>query len=117
QGELSRLLLSPRPSLGLQLIVETGLAEQFLPELPALRLEQDPVHHHKDVLAHTMAVVDRCERDHTLRLAALLHDIGKPATRGFGQTAQRATWPGQRRWPRSRTTWSSGSPGWRSRKT
>jgi poly(A) polymerase len=53
----------------------------FLPELAALELEQDPVHQHKDVLRHTYAVVERCERDEVLRLAALLHDIGKPATR------------------------------------
>jgi poly(A) polymerase len=61
--------------------VETGLAEIFLPELAALRLEQDPVHKHKDVLGHTLAVVERCEADLVLRLAALLHDVGKPATR------------------------------------
>ena len=54
---------------------------RFLPELPALSLEQDPVHRHKDVLRHTYAVVDRCEPDLVLRLAALLHDVGKPATR------------------------------------
>src|SRR5207245_9480157 len=53
------------------------------PELPALRPEQDPVHRHKDVLRHTYAVVERCEPDVVLRLAALLHDIGKPATRAF----------------------------------
>ena len=81
QGELSRLLVAPNPSLGLGLAVETGLAEQFLPELPALRLEQDPVQRHKDVLRHTLAVVDGCEPDLRLRLAALLHDIGKPGTR------------------------------------
>jgi poly(A) polymerase len=62
-------------------MVETGLAERFLPELPALRLEQDPVHRHKDVLHHTYAVVERCEPRLRLRLAALLHDVGKPATR------------------------------------
>jgi poly(A) polymerase len=81
QEELNKLLLAEQPSKGLEVLVETGLAEQFLPELPALRLEQDPVHRHKDVLRHTYAVVDRCEPDLELRLAALLHDIGKPKTR------------------------------------
>ncbi len=79
--ELSKLLLGPHPAKGLRILVETGLAEEFLPELPALALEQDPVHRHKDVLKHTLAVVERCEPDLVLRLAALLHDIGKPATR------------------------------------
>jgi poly(A) polymerase len=83
QGELSKLLMAPKPSRGLELIVDTGLAERFLPELPALKLQQDPVHRHKDVLHHTFAVVERCEPDLRLRLAALLHDIGKPATRQF----------------------------------
>jgi poly(A) polymerase len=83
RDELSRLLLSTKPSLGLNLAVETGLADEFLPELPALKLEQDPVHRHKDVLRHTYAVVERCEADLVLRLAALLHDIGKSATRAF----------------------------------
>jgi poly(A) polymerase len=83
RDELSRLLLATRPSLGLGLVVATGLAERFLPELPRLRLEQDPVHRHKDVLGHTFAVVEGCETDLVLRLAALLHDIGKPATRQF----------------------------------
>jgi len=81
--ELSRLLLAPSPSRGLELMVDTGLAERFLPELPALRLEQDPVHRHKDVLRHTFVVIENCEADLVLRLAALLHDIGKPSTRQF----------------------------------
>ncbi|HEU4864846.1 MAG TPA: CCA tRNA nucleotidyltransferase [Actinomycetota bacterium] len=80
-GELSKLLLAPAPSRGLEFAVQTGLADGFLPELSAMRLEQDPVHRHKDVLHHTFAVVERCEPDLTLRLAALLHDIGKPTTR------------------------------------
>jgi poly(A) polymerase len=64
------------------LLVETGLADLILPELSALRLEQDPVHRHKDVLTHTFAVVEACQPDDVvLRLAALLHDVGKPATR------------------------------------
>jgi poly(A) polymerase len=80
--ELSKLLCGSKPSKGLELIVRTGLAEEFLPELPALRLEQDPVQRHKDVLHHTYAVVEKCDADDlTLRLAALLHDIGKPQTR------------------------------------
>ncbi len=84
QKELSLLLRASDPTAGLSLVVETGLADVFLPELPALRLEQDPVHRHKDVLRHTFAVVTRCDaEDLTLRLAALLHDIGKPATREF----------------------------------
>ncbi|HJR98072.1 MAG TPA: HDIG domain-containing protein, partial [Actinomycetota bacterium] len=69
------------PGKGLDLLVSTKLADTFLPELAALELEQDPVHHHKDVLRHTYAVIERCERDEVLRLAALLHDIGKPSTR------------------------------------
>jgi len=83
RDELSRLLLAGQPAGGLDLALGTGLADRFLPELPALRLEQDPVHRHKDVLQHTLVVVERCEPDLVLRLAALLHDIGKPATRQF----------------------------------
>ena len=79
--ELNKLLVSARPARGLELLVETGLSDECLPELSALRLEQDPVHQHKDVLTHTYAVVERCEAILTLRLAALLHDVGKPKTR------------------------------------
>jgi poly(A) polymerase len=81
RDELDKLLVGDHPSSGLALLVDTGVADLILPEVPALRLEQDPVHHHKDVLAHTYAVVERCEPDVVLRLAGLLHDIGKPATR------------------------------------
>ena len=84
RGELDKLLVAERPAKGLEVLVETGLADVFLPELPALRLEQDPVHQHKDVLRHTYAVVERCEPDLVLRLAGLLHDIGKPKTRQIG---------------------------------
>jgi poly(A) polymerase len=81
RDELSRLLVAPQPGLGLDLAVDTGLAELFLPELPALKVEQDPVHRHKDILKHTLVVVENCEPDLVLRLAALLHDIGKPGTK------------------------------------
>ncbi len=79
--ELSKLLLGKDVTAGLRLVLETSLADVFLPELPALRLEQDPVHKHKDVLEHTLAVVEKVEPKLPLRLAALLHDIGKPSTR------------------------------------
>jgi poly(A) polymerase len=59
------------------------LADEFLPELPGLALEQDPIHRHKDVLGHTLAVVDKTSPDRLLRLAALFHDVGKPRTRAF----------------------------------
>ena len=82
QAELSKLLQGAHVDRALMLIVETGLADVFLPELPSLRLEQDPVHRHKDVFRHTLAVVKQCAADNlVLRLAALLHDIGKPKTR------------------------------------
>lgn len=84
RDELSKLLLAPRPGASLASIVDVGLSEYFLPELPALAMEQDPHHRHKDVLAHTFAVVDKASPDLVLRLAALLHDVGKPATREFG---------------------------------
>ena len=81
--ELVKLVTAPWPGKGLQLLVDTGLSDGFLPELSALQLEQDPVHQHKDVLRHTYAVVENCEPIPTLRLAALLHDIGKPKTRAI----------------------------------
>jgi len=85
RDELDKILVlrTPGPSGALRFVVETGLADEFLPELPALALEQDPVHHHKDVLAHTLAVIDKTSQDKWLRLAALFHDVGKPATRAF----------------------------------
>jgi len=85
RGELDKLLVVESPEAGLWFLVNTGLAEEFLPELPALALQQDPVHRHKDVLAHTIAVVEKTQPDKVLRLAALLHDIGKPKTRSFGK--------------------------------
>ena len=84
RDELDKLVVVETPSPGLWFIVETGLAQDFLPELPGLALEQDPIHRHKDVLAHTLAVADKTSPDRLLRLAALLHDIGKPRTRAFG---------------------------------
>ncbi|HLH28243.1 MAG TPA: CCA tRNA nucleotidyltransferase [Acidimicrobiales bacterium] len=85
RDELDKIVLLPRPSVALWLVVRTGLAAEFLPELPALALEQDPIHRHKDVLAHTLAVVDKTSPDRLLRLAALFHDVGKPRTRSIGQ--------------------------------
>lgn len=84
RDELDRLMTAPAPGDVLGLMVEVGLADHFLPELAALRMEQDPHHRHKDVLAHTLAVVDKTSPDLVLRLAALFHDVGKPETREFG---------------------------------
>jgi poly(A) polymerase len=87
RAELEKLLLGAHPRRGLTLLVDTGLAEHVLPELPALRLEIDEHHQHKDVYEHTLQVLERAialedgQPDLVLRLAALLHDIGKPATR------------------------------------
>ncbi|MEE8330687.1 MAG: CCA tRNA nucleotidyltransferase [Acidimicrobiia bacterium] len=83
RDELARLLKGEHVADGLRGLVDSGLADQFLPEFTALALSQDPVHHHKDVLAHTIAVVEKCPPQLTLRLAALLHDIGKPDTRSY----------------------------------
>ena len=83
RDELDKLLVVDRPGRGLWFLVDTGLATQFLPELPGLALEQDPIHRHKDVLAHTIAVVEKTSPEKVLRLAALLHDVGKPKTRSF----------------------------------
>ncbi|MFC8074872.1 CCA tRNA nucleotidyltransferase [Streptomyces sp. NPDC057307] len=87
--ELNKLILSDHPRKGLALLVDTGLAERVLPELPALRLESDEHHRHKDVYEHSLTVLEQAidleenGPDLVLRLAALLHDIGKPRTRRF----------------------------------
>lgn len=90
RNELDRLIITEHPTMGLWFLVETGLADIFFPELPAMRLEQDPIHRHKDVLTHTFAVVENVRPDASdnfdfriTRLAALFHDIGKPKTRAF----------------------------------
>jgi poly(A) polymerase len=83
RGELDKLLLTDDPTAGLWLLCETKLADEFLPELNAMRLEQDPIHTHKDVLAHTIAVVRNTRPELVVRLAALFHDVGKPKTRSF----------------------------------
>jgi len=92
RDELDKLITVDHPSAGLWFAIETGLAEEFLPELPAMRLEQDPIHRHKDVLTHTLAVVENVRPDaapafdfRRTRLAALFHDVGKPQTRGYQQ--------------------------------
>ncbi len=84
RDELDKLVTLPKPGPGLWFLVSVGLAAEFLPELPALALEQDPIHRHKDVLAHTIAVVEKATPDRWLRLAALFHDVGKPRTRAIG---------------------------------
>ena len=83
RDELDKIMVVPVPSTALWFVVRTGLADEFLPELPGLALEQDPIHRHKDVLGHTLAVVDKTSPDRVLRLAALFHDVGKPRTRAF----------------------------------
>jgi poly(A) polymerase len=89
RDELVKLLLAPSPRAGLELLVDTGLVEHVLPELASLRLEIDEHHRHKDVYEHTLTVLEQAidledgEPDLVLRLAALLHDIGKPRTRRF----------------------------------
>ena len=84
RDELTKLLLLQDPSAGLWFLCRTGLSDEFLPELNAMQLEQDPIHQHKDVLAHTIAVVRKTRPELRVRLAALLHDIGKPKTRSVG---------------------------------
>ena len=83
RDELDKIVLVDVPSVALWFVVRTGLAGDFLPELPGLALEQDPIHRHKDVLAHTLAVVDKTSPNRLLRLAALFHDVGKPRTRAI----------------------------------
>lgn len=84
RDELSKLLMAEDPGPGLTALVASGLSDFFMPELSRLAMEQDPVHRHKDVLAHTIAVTQKASPRLRLRLAALLHDIGKPDTREFG---------------------------------
>ena len=89
RDEFTKTLMAANPRLGLKLLVETGLASSFLPELPKLKLEIDEHHHHKDVYEHSLTVLDQAisleDRlggpNLIIRLAALLHDIGKPRTR------------------------------------
>ncbi|WP_243640427.1 CCA tRNA nucleotidyltransferase [Nocardioides jejuensis] len=92
RDELIKLVLAPQPRLGLRLLVDTGLASYVLPELPALALERDEHHRHKDVYEHTLTVLEQAidleeERGHApdfvSRFAALMHDVGKPRTRRF----------------------------------
>ncbi len=81
RDELTKLLCGESPGAALQAADSTGIIELFLPELSALKLEQDPVHKHKDVFLHTLAVLEQAPPQEEVRLAALLHDIGKPRTR------------------------------------
>jgi len=81
RDELTKLLCGQSPGAALVAADSTGIVELFLPELSALKLEQDPVHKHKDVFLHTLAVLEQAPEEEELRLAALLHDIGKPRTR------------------------------------
>ncbi|MEV7429494.1 MULTISPECIES: CCA tRNA nucleotidyltransferase [unclassified Nocardioides] len=92
RDELVKLVCAPYPRLGLTLLVETGLAQLVLPELPALALERDEHHRHKDVYEHTLTVLEQAidledrlggEPDFVSRFAALMHDVGKPRTRRF----------------------------------
>ena len=83
RDELDKLMMGDQVGGGLWGVVDTGLADEFIPEVPALALQQDPHQRHKDVLAHTIAVVEKTDPNLELRLAALFHDIGKPATRQF----------------------------------
>ena len=97
RDELVKLVCAPHPRLGLTLLVETGLAEHVLPELPALALERDEHHRHKDVYEHTLTVLEQsidlehrltppgqpARPDFVARFAALMHDVGKPRTRRF----------------------------------
>lgn len=83
RDELSKLLLGDNVATGLWGLVDSGLAANFIPEIPELALEQDPIHRHKDVLAHTIAVVEKVAPVLERRLAALFHDIGKPSTRSI----------------------------------
>jgi poly(A) polymerase len=87
RDEFVKLLCGADPVAGLRMLVDTGLADQFLPELPGMRMAIDEHHQHKDVYEHTLTVVRNAirledgEPDFVLRMAALMHDVGKPATK------------------------------------
>jgi len=81
RDEFSKMLVGREPAKALRLLLNTSLGDEFLPELSNLKITQDPEHHHKDVLEHTLTVVERTGPDLSLRLAALFHDIGKPETK------------------------------------
>ena len=83
RDEFTKLLTGKEPSLGLKAFVESGLSELIMPELNELKIEVDPKHHHKDVYEHTMVVLDRVSPTLVSRMSALLHDIGKPKTKGI----------------------------------
>ena len=92
RDELVKLMLSPNPRVGVALMTDLGVADHVLPEIPKLKLTVDEHHRHKDVYEHSLTVLDQAidlerargmEPDLVLRLAALLHDIGKPKTRSF----------------------------------
>ncbi len=83
RDEFTKLLTGKDPSLGLKAFVESGLSELIMPELNELKIEVDPKHHHKDVYEHTMVVLDRVSPTLVSRMSALLHDIGKPKTKGI----------------------------------
>lgn len=85
RAELDKLMVGPGVVQALEALVESELMGELMPEIPALAVEQDPIHRHKDVLAHTIAVVGKVSPTLHLRLAALFHDIGKPATREFSE--------------------------------
>ena len=91
RDEFVKILMSPNPRIGITVLVDTGLADIVLPEIPKLRLEVDEHHHHKDVYEHSITVLEQAMEledrlggpNLVIRLAALLHDIGKPKTRAF----------------------------------
>lgn len=84
RDEFDKLMVVEDPTKGLWFLVDTGLIDEFLPEFSRMRLEQDPIHRHKDVLTHTIAVVAKTRPERLVRLAALYHDVGKPRTRAIG---------------------------------
>lgn len=91
RDELTKIIMSPNPRIGITTLVETGIAELVLPEIPKLQLEIDEHHHHKDVYEHTLTVLEQAIADENrlgganlvIRLAALMHDVGKPKTRAL----------------------------------